>query len=753
MLKRVPAIGFPSWVGSIGLGIAVALTYFLAARLSLALLTEPDGVAVFWPAAGVASGLLIALGPGARLPVAVGVVAATVTANLLGDRNVGSAIVFALCNAGEAMIIAWLIEYHFGSVFSLDSSRRVLGLSLATAVGTAISGLGGTAGFILMHGSDAPILTTWLNWFASDAIGVVTVAPLVIGLARVVHDLPGMRELVEGTLALVVLALASAISFGSPPAHWITFVPLALLLPLLLWPAVHYRAVFAAAAVFILALIIVGTSTFGIGLLGDPSVDLADRVNASRTTLLAISMATLGLAALFAERRQRETEFTNSNHRLQLALDCAELGIWSLQLKTGRFENDVRDRRIHGHGTEGPPQTLAEMRSQVHPDDLSKLDAAFVALGRAGGSCRTEYRLAPRTDQERSGRERWVAIEGAVVRQADSQPVQLLGVTRDITERKHAEQTLAERDAQLALAGKIALVGSFTFDIGSGNMQVSQGYAAIHDLPEGTIETSRTDWQTRVHPDDLPRLEANLQRDIDGRRSEHHCDYRIIRLGGEIRWIEARSFILYGRDGAALRIVGANIDVTERKEAERALADRTLQLALAGKAGRVGSYAYDVDTERMRISAGYAAIQGYPEGTTEITRSAWLAGVHPEDVKRLDVLRSQAFGVRQREYNMEYRVVRSGGVRWIEFAQLHFIRQRWARTTGDWRQYRCHRTQADGGSAQREQSPLGGCNGGRPGDGLRMGCCHRSIATLRKHHPYSWTSNRAVRPVRHATIS
>ena len=161
----------PSWVGSIGLAIAIAITYFLAARLSLALLTEPDGVAVFWPAAGIASGILIALGPGARLPVAVGVMAATITANLLGDRNLASAIVFALCNAGEAMLIAWLIENHFGSDFSLDSPRRVLGLFLATAVGTAISGIGGTAGFILFHGSEAPILTTWLNWFASDAIG------------------------------------------------------------------------------------------------------------------------------------------------------------------------------------------------------------------------------------------------------------------------------------------------------------------------------------------------------------------------------------------------------------------------------------------------------------------------------------------------------------------------------------------------------------------------------------------------------
>ena len=283
MLKRVQAIGFPSWAGSIGLAIAVAITYFLAARLSLALLTEPDGVAVFWPAAGIASGILIALGRGARLPVAVGVMAATITANLLGDRNVGSAIVFALCNAGEAMIIAWLIEYHFGSGFSLDSPRRVLGLFLATAVGTAISGIGGTAGFILFHSSDAPILTTWLNWFASDAIGVVTVAPLVIGLARTLHDLPEMSELVEGTLALVVLALVSAIGFGSPTDYWFTILPLALLFPLLLWPAAHCRPVFAAAATFILALAIVWTITFGIGRLGDPSIRLTDRVHAARS--------------------------------------------------------------------------------------------------------------------------------------------------------------------------------------------------------------------------------------------------------------------------------------------------------------------------------------------------------------------------------------------------------------------------------------------------------------------------------------
>jgi hypothetical protein len=50
-----------------------------------------------------------------------------------------------------------------------------------------------------------------------------------------------------------------------------------------------------------------------------------------------------------------------------------------------------------------------------------------------------------------------------------------------------------------------------------------------------------------------------------------------------------------------------------------------VQLALAGKTGLVGSFAYDTDTEMMQISEGYAAIHGYPERTTEIARSECLA--------------------------------------------------------------------------------------------------------------------------------
>src|SRR6201987_5067943 len=154
----------PQWVRSIGLAAAVGIVYFLAARLSLLLLTNPAGVAVFWPASGVASGVLIALGPRARLPVAAGAMAATIVANLMGDRTLFSAVVFGLCNAGEALLTAWLIAWCFGLGFNLGKLGHVVGILVCIIVSTAGLGIGGTAGFWYFHSPNALSLIIWLPW-------------------------------------------------------------------------------------------------------------------------------------------------------------------------------------------------------------------------------------------------------------------------------------------------------------------------------------------------------------------------------------------------------------------------------------------------------------------------------------------------------------------------------------------------------------------------------------------------------------
>jgi PAS domain S-box-containing protein len=427
--------GVQRWVASIGIAVAVGVAFFLAAQLGLALLTTEERVAVFWPASGIAAGSLIALGSRARVPVATGVIAASLAANVLGDRSFLSALVFGLCNAAEALLVMWLIERWFGPAFNLDSLRRVVGFFTAAALATATAAAGASVAMKLFGPSTAALLDVWKVWFPSGVLGIVTVAPLLIGVAAVVRDAPSRRELLEGILAVVVLTAVIGLLLAVLSGPWSLIGPSALYFPLLLWLVSRCHPVFAAAAVFTIAGAIVWTTTHDIGRYGDPTQPIAIRVLAAQVVMLGTTLTALALAALFAERRKYEA-------------------------------------------------------------------------------------------------------------------------------------TIAERNAQLALAGKTALVGTYVFDLNSGKVQVSAGYVAIYGLPAGTEEYRRDEWEARVHPDDLVRLDALRSEAFAERRSEHRSEYRIVRPGGEVRWIESRAFVSYDDDGRAQRMVGVNIDVTERKRLE-----------------------------------------------------------------------------------------------------------------------------------------------------------------------------------------
>ncbi len=127
---------------------------------------------------------------------------------------------------------------------------------------------------------------------------------------------------------------------------------------------------------------------------------------------------------------------------------------------------------------------------------------------------------------------------------------------------------LAERNIQLALAGKAARVGSYAYDIDTEIMQISEGYIAIHGFPEGTTEIARSECLAGVHPDDMGRVDQSRSEALRGGRREYSLEYRIIRPGGEMRWVETRSFVTYSSEGCPHRVVGVCIDITERKRVE-----------------------------------------------------------------------------------------------------------------------------------------------------------------------------------------
>jgi PAS domain S-box-containing protein len=161
-----------------------------------------------------------------------------------------------------------------------------------------------------------------------------------------------------------------------------------------------------------------------------------------------------------------------------------------------------------------------------------------------------------------------VSVSVSPLRNAAGEVIGASNIARDITERKKAELALTERNLQLALAGKAALVGSFAYDTDTEWMQISEGYAAIHGLPDGTTEIARSEWLLGLHPEDRVRLEEIRSRCFRERLNEYGADYRVVRSQGDMRWLDARCFVSYHGDGRPKRVVGVNIDVTARKRAE-----------------------------------------------------------------------------------------------------------------------------------------------------------------------------------------
>ena len=301
---------------TIVLALAIGIGYFLAARLGLLFMAKP-GLAVFWPAAGIAVGTLIALGPSVRLPVAAAVLVATVMANVSIGRNASLAVVFGLVNVGQTLLTAWLVERWFGRQFKLEDIFQVLGFLAASAVAATMAAAGAALAISFVQATASP-LDVWRLWFASCLLGIVTIAPLLIALAVTLREGLPRREVIEGTTALVMLAALGVFLISLLPGPWATALPVILGFPLLLWIAVRCRPVFAAAAALIMALIVFTSATYNLGPFGDASIPVSDRILAAQTAVLMAALLAFVLAALFAERRRNEAMLQQGKERLQL---------------------------------------------------------------------------------------------------------------------------------------------------------------------------------------------------------------------------------------------------------------------------------------------------------------------------------------------------------------------------------------------------------------------------------------------------
>jgi PAS domain S-box-containing protein len=147
----------------------------------------------------------------------------------------------------------------------------------------------------------------------------------------------------------------------------------------------------------------------------------------------------------------------------------------------------------------------------------------------------------------------------------------VIGIDRDATARKEAERALRTSEERWHLAVAGSNEGVWDWNLKTEEIWFSPRWKTMLGFLAEELPDRREEWTKRIHPADLPELEAKLKAHLRQQASIFHCEYRIQHKDGTWGWALVRGKALFGEDGRALRMVGTHADVTKQKESETEL--------------------------------------------------------------------------------------------------------------------------------------------------------------------------------------
>lgn len=264
------------------------------------------------------------------------------------------------------------------------------------------------------------------------------------------------------------------------------------------------------------------------------------------------------------DRYRVEEELRLSQRRLQQALQASGTGLWSWNTETHQVVFSEEWKRQLGYSGTELPDSFETWATLLHPDDREGA-VAYARQYRAApdGDYRQEFRL-----QHKNGTYRWIEARASFVTEADGRKIHLLGSHTDITERKQMEETIRESEERYRTLVELSPSGVFVFAEGrtvyvnrtGALLMGAQGQQEILDRPTFDF----------IHPDYHQEVRENVQRLLAGGVSVHSAERVYVRMDGTTIpvQVEAGRIMWDGKPA----ILGLFSDITERKQAEEALA-------------------------------------------------------------------------------------------------------------------------------------------------------------------------------------